>query len=215
MVVLSYILWTLSFAFKLSLIRGLEMLFFHPSGITWHEVLLTFYWGFRMDMMTVGFWFAPVIVYLIFSQLFTGRAIAQPLIVRFYLIFSWFFVCFLYLKDLIAYPLTKNRVWWPDLVRHPFLNLNQILHLEWWWSVIVVLATMGLFWAGIKRFPRFIKKFQRIPIWGLIVLFFWTALISRGTLTQQHLRRDDCQFSQNPKVEFLCLNPLFTFSKRR
>ncbi len=213
MVILYYILWTLSLGLKLSVLRWFEMLFYSPSDMTASEILQTVVNGYRFDLMIVGFWLAPVIIYLVFSQLVTGQGLRHPKFVKMYLIISWIFICLLYLKDLVSFPIIKNRLFWTDHLAHPLLNFDHAGQLEWWNWVAIVILVFGLFRMGLFRFQGLIKKMQNVGYFGAAALFLWTVLICRGNLGEHHLRREDCQFSNKPRVEAMCLNPGFTFSK--
>lgn len=213
MTILYYILWTLSLALKLSVLRWAEMLFYSPSNMTVSEILWTVVNGFRFDLMIVGFWLAPVVVFLVFSQLFTGRGLSHPKLAKTYLIISWIFICFLYLKDLISFPIVKNRLYWSDHLAHPFINFDHASQLEWWAWVAIVILIFGLFRIGIFRFQKFVTNLQYVSYFGVAFIFLWTVFISRGSLGQHHLRFKDCQFSENKRVQALCVNPIFTFSK--
>lgn len=219
MVVFNYILWTLSLAFKLSLLRGVEMIFFRPSGMSWEEIGLTLFTGFRFDLMIVGFWLAPIVVYLVLSEVLTQAKILKPAFAKIYLMLSWVFICLLYFKDLVSYPSLKGRLWLDDHLAHPILNWNHASSLEWWAWIGIGLLMFGIFQAGALRFSGFVQRFQKVGYFSLAFIFLWTVFISRGTLSQHHLRRKDCQFTKNlqqfRQIESLCLNPVFTFSKHK
>ncbi len=215
MAIFYYILWTLSLAFKLSVLRWAEMIFFGPRGNSWNEALQIISTGFRFDLMIVGFWLSPIVIYFIISELFSSRPFLKPAIAKIYLYFSWLFICLLYLKDLISYPVAEDRLWLPDHLNHPIINFEHASRLEWWAWLGIVLLSCGLFQAGALRFSGFVQRFQKLGLFTVGFIFLWTALIARGTLTEHHLRRKDCQFSSDPKVEAICLNPIFTFSKNK
>ena len=215
MVIFYYILWTLSLALKLSVLRWAEMIFFGPRGNTWSETLNIIVTGFRFDLMIVGFWLAPIVVYLIISEFLSNQGLLKPLFAKIYLWVSWLFICALYFKDLVSYPFQKDRLWWSDHLQYPLLNWNHAGDLQWWAWVGIILLTIGLFQAGALRFSSFVQRFQKVGFFSLGFIFLWTALISRGTVTEHHLRRKDCQFSRDSRVESICLNPVFTFSKNK
>lgn len=215
MAVFYYILWTLSLALKLSILRWAEMIFYGPRGISWSDIQNTVITGFRFDLMIVGFWLAPIVVYLIISQVLTHRGFYRPFLAKIYLWVTWVFICALYFKDLVSYPFQKDRLWLGDHLQHPLLNWQHASQLEWWSWVGIILLTFGLFQAGALRFSGFVQKYQKVSYFSLGFIFLWTAFICRGTLSQHHLRMKDCQFSKDSRVESLCLNPVFTFSKKK
>ncbi len=213
MAIFYYILWTLSFAFCFSVLRWAEMIFFGPWGNNWNETLQIIIMGFRFDLMIVGFWLSPIVVYFIISELFSNIKFLKPALAKIYLTFSWALICLLYLKDLISYPVRKDRLWLQDHLNHPLINLDYANRLEWWAWLGIILLSFGLYQAGALRFSRFVQRFQKLGWLSVGFIFLWTALIARGTLTEHHLRRKDCQFSLITKAEAICLNPVFTFSK--
>jgi hypothetical protein len=216
MVVFYYILWTLSLALKLSILRWAEMIFYGPKNWSWSEILQTVITGFRFDLMIVGFWLAPIVIYLILSEILPrSAALLKPGLAKIYLHISWAFICFLYLKDLISFPVIQGRLWWPDHLAHPFFNSQHASQIDWWVWVGIIFLIFGVYQAGALRFSNFVHRFQKVGFFSLAFIFLWSAFICRGTLSQHHLRRKDCQFSLNSKIESLCLNPIFTFSKHK
>jgi hypothetical protein len=215
MVVFYYVLWTLSLAFKLSVLRIAQMIFYGPRGISWDHIWQIIFTGFRFDLMIVGFWLAPIVIYLIFSEILPRARLLNPVLAQVYLWLSWLFIVLLYLKDLITYPVTQDHLWLDDYLQHPFLNWDLASQLQWWSWVGIILLCLGIFQAGALRFSKFVERFQKVGYFALAFIFLWTAFISRGTLRQHHLRRKDCQFSKDIKIESLCLNPVFTFSKHK
>lgn len=215
MIPASYILWTLSLALKLSIVRWALMLFYWPSEATWRDALKTVLMGFRFDLMIIGFWLAPVVLYLIVAKVVLKGRFLHTGLMKLYLLFSWFFICFLYFKSLVSFPELRDHLYWPDHLRNPFLDFQHATQLAWWAWVTIILLCLGLFQSGAQKFQEFIQKFQRLTLFSLAFIFLWTAFMARGTLTQHHLRKRDCEFSGRDRVTNLCLNPIWTFSKNR
>ncbi len=214
MVIFYYVVWTLSLAAHLSVLRFAEMIFYGPEVSTWLEVLKIILIGFRFDLMIVGFWLSPIVVYFTSTSiLFSKTSFNLAVLPLVYLRISWLFICFLYFKDLVSYPYQKNRLWLEDHLQNLFLNMEHAYQTPWWSWVVIILVSIGLYQVGAFRFSKFVQRFQKVGLISLAFIFLWTAFICRGTLTQHHLRRKDCQFSKDPQIEALCLNPLFTFSK--
>jgi hypothetical protein len=215
MVILHYFVWTLGIALNLSIIRVSQALFYGPRGLSWSDIFYVHYMGFRFDLMIVGFWLSPVVIYLILTHLFSNRGQIRPQWTQWYLNLSWLFICLIYFKDYISYPFTQDRYWKIDHFNHPLLNFQHGQQLAWWSWVFILLICLGIYKGAHFRFPIFVNRLQKASLLSVAFIFIWTAFICRGTLTQHHLRRKDCQFSKSKYVEALCLNPIFTFAKNR
>lgn len=213
MVVLYYILWTLGLAFKLSVIRWAQIIFYGPRGDSWSETGQIILTGFRFDLMVVGFWLSPFVIYLILSEIFSARFFMKPVAAKIYLLTSWLFICFLYFKDLVSFPFQQGRMDWQDHLQHPVLNWSHAGQLQWWSWIVIIFLIVGLFQAVAKGISKRLYDYQKVGFFSLAFIFLWSVLICRGTLSAHHLRRHDCQFSANKRVEAICLNPVFTFSK--
>jgi hypothetical protein len=202
-----------------SLLRLCEVVLYHPAAMSRKDIFLTLLTGFRFDMMVVGFWLSPIVAYLILSQIFFKKPIAHPKFVKIYFALSWILLCALYLKDLISFPTTHDRLWKTDHLAHPVINVSYLPNIEWWNWIMILILMLIVLKVGFSQFAHFTKLFQKIGAVSLVMIFLWTVLISRGTVTQHHLRRKDCQFAEDPRnasrIESLCLNPPFTYSKNK
>lgn len=215
MISLRYISWTVVLALKLSAIRWIQMVMDWPSQPDSSILYKTLWMGYRFDLLLLGFWLAPLAVFLVVKKVFVSRGVQGMKLAKAYLVCSWIFITALYFRDLVYFPVYKEHMWLEDHLANPFLSSEVWQSHEWWAWIWIGIVTWGLAMTGLIRFDRWLMKLKDISWVGIIVIFLWTAFIARGSLGSDHLRRNDCDYAPNRTIKSFCMNPLYTFSKTK
>lgn len=212
---LSFFFWTLTIAFQMSVLRFFEMMFYWPDQESWGHFFKTLLYGFRFDLLIVGYWMVPVVVVLVVKKIITGTGVQNPKWFKAYLLLSWIFICYLYFLDLAHFPVIKDRLWLEDFQKSWLLDSSLFAKNEWWVWIAILILILGLLGLVWRKLSGFLLKCRDLSAPSLAAVFLWTVCITRGSLGSDHLRRNDCNYSSHRTVKALCMNPVFTFSKNR
>jgi len=214
MMFISYAIWTCMMAFCLSLVRIVQAYFYFPESER-ERLTQTLITGFRFDLLIVGYWLAPIVVALVLKRVFLREGFRSAAPVRFYLLASWFLMVLIYTRDLPFFHVHREHMWIEDQLARPFLSAVEWTAPAWWaWVGFVILAAF-LYQSAAERLDRQLQQWTNPSLTTVMLIFVWTAAISRGSLGQDHLRRNDCDYSPNRTVRSLCMNPIFTLTKSR
>lgn len=207
------VFWTILFALKMSVIRLYQFSVYFTENLSSTETHQLFWNGFRFDLMIVGFWLSPVIVLLLLAKAIRVNSPVLSKFNKFYLVGSWLFVCYVYLRDLISFPFVSDRLYGSDILNGfllEFAHLSQLTKPEWLATFVLIVL---LFKFGMPQFLSMIEEMQNSSLTKLLIMFFWIALICRSSLGPHHLRPKDCEITQIAKVRALCINPIFAMSR--
>lgn len=201
-------------ALILSAIRWVQMIFFWPDGqkeLVWKTIWM----GFRFDLLIVGYWLAPLVICLLLKKLITGRGLDSPRLAQFYLGGSWLLITLLYFRDLIFFYSRREHMWLEDHLSALFLSSELLSAPSWWAWIGIGLLTWGLFQSGAIRFERWLLRLKEYSRLSVLIILLWTAFLCRGSLGDDHIRRNDCDYALNKTVKSFCMNPVFMFTKNR
>lgn len=211
-----FVLWTIGLAIQLNGIRLFQMAFFWPKHEEWTPVFKTLFLGFRFDLLVIGFWLVPVVLFILVRKVFTKVTLPNPWGVKLYLKLSWFFISFIYFLDLVYFTQYKEHMWWEEFSSLVFLKDTFWDGPEWWAWITLFFITWGLIRSVFWSIEKWMKRFKNFSYLSLAIIFIWTVFIARGTVTSDHLRRNDCDWAKyNTTVHAFCMNPLYVFSKNR
>ncbi len=198
--------------FSLSLLlfvfRIFEALFLFPNSASELDVFFT---GYRFDLLILSFLLIPIVfVQLLFN--FRHKLISQ--ITRSYLLIVWIFVSVLYFLNGFLFSSLKDRIWLQDWVQiFPHVDAafdNQSV----FFTIGIVVCSVALFYYGRRDLMDLNQSILNSRKRGVsLVMLLILGLFARGSLGQDHLRRNDCDFKSSSWVRAFCLNPVYTFSK--
>lgn len=211
-----FILWTIGLALQLNGVRVLQMWAYWPHQDSWRFLFQTLFTGFRFDLLIIGFWLVPVVLWLMIKKFFTKKGLKNPGFVRYYLKVVWFFIVVVYFLDMIHFHQAHDHLWWEDVMSRAYLGPEFWSGLEWWTWITIGLITWGLIRVNFMKIESWLKRFQNFSFFSLAIIFLWTAFIARGSLGNDHLRRNNCDFTKpNMTARAFCMNPVYTFTKNR
>lgn len=189
------------------------------------EVFMSFFTGFRFDLLIYGFLLIPMLLLWIFFALTVTWGELSTLITRWYFRSTWAFIGFLQVFDFMQFHVNGVRIreqqfqslfggWifeiWPSVSMVPFFVFL---------IVVLIVFFLGL-WV-IEQVQIGDWKDEYSPLkggWGEISWrLFWplliVALMARGTLEAHHLRYEHSLISNDTRLNEMALNPMWTMDK--
>ena len=160
--------------------------------------------GFRFDLLILSFLLLPILLLFMFQQ----RISFFKYIDR-YAIVVWLMVAGVYFYNFLYLNLYQDRIWSED-----WQQTSELFKLSSLSALFgSALAAILIFLSGVSLFQSFRKTFFKTNKGSLIVMLLILAVLARGSLGEDHLRRNHCDGKKNSVVRALCLNPLYVATK--
>lgn len=180
----------------LMLPRILEMIFFFPSEN--FDLLLWILWmGFRFDMLVIGF--------LLFVILLLPMRKKEAFMV------SWFLIGGYYVFNSWGFAERREHLWLQDFWSY----LQTFEGSHYLYRILALFVGVLMIKLGLLVFRNIENNFKDLNWKQKGFLFLILALMARGSLLEDHLRRNHCDGQPNKTLRSFCMNPLYTFAKLR
>jgi hypothetical protein len=203
----------------LKLIQNILLLAIMMSGARWigifihyqyfpstYDILMNIWMGLRFDLLVISFLLFPLWLFFIFNL---RRKSAYIQYLDFGLLLVWIFISGVYFFNFLHLNTHQDLVWSQDWLSATHLLL-KVSALE---IVGSLLLAFLVFVVGYFLSQKIRRNILAAHWRSRIVLFLILAFFARGSLGQDHLRRNDCDGRANSVVRALCLNPVYVFSK--
>lgn len=160
-------------------------------------ILDTLWMGLRFDLLILGF----ILLFLILLKKWRWIWVREV----------WGGICLVYLMGSWFLPHGLEHPWSQD-----FAHLAPILSFDGWIFKSLSLGfAAALFWLGLKLWNQLVMQLQTLKRSHLIGLLALAVFMARGSLAEDHLRRNHCDGRPNKTIRSFCMNPVYTITKPR
>lgn len=164
-----------------------------------------FFMGMRFDIVVFCFWFMPIFLFKIDLQLLRSF---RSWVLLFYIRLSLYWMTTIISLDLIFVHKAFRRMAWQDF-------LKTFDWLGWpgfhVFSKILLLILFGIFLY--QRLKILILQDDYRSFKFVLPTLLLLIVGARGTLGAHHMRREDCEIFESLKVNEMCLNPVWNYTK--
>lgn len=160
--------------------------------------------GLRFDLLMISFLLLPILLLFMFQQ----RISFFKYIDR-YATVVWLMVAVIYFYNFLYLNLYQDRIWSDD-----WQHTSELLKLSSFSALFYSMcAAILIFLSGVSLFKSFRKVFFKTNKGSLLLMLLILAVLARGSLGEDHLRRNHCDGKKNSVVRAFCLNPLYVATK--
>ena len=187
------------------------------------DLVWAFWVGIRFDLRLASLIIFPITLLFIIPII---NPMHNPLLKRIskaYLLITMFIVNLFYVFDLGNYSYLDQRIDVSSfkLLENPLIALEMIWETyPVFWIICGLILTVWIFWKGIKFAFQFLNDSQQvIRFWHKTLSFIFASTVLLfsiwGTFRQYRLLWSDAQFSDDPFIVAVALNPILYFNETR
>ncbi|MFN8847050.1 MAG: hypothetical protein ACK5V3_07610 [Bdellovibrionales bacterium] len=171
------------------------MVFFYPREISgW--LFNTLWMGFRFDALIASF------ILILSLALPWGRFVFAGL---------WCFLSALYFINSLGWAHRGEHLWRQDLQNPGALWSSDFMGHK----LISFLLAGIVINCGLKIFNFCVEEFKKTKVGIKSIIYLILFVFARGSLGEDHLRRNHCDGRPTKSIKSFCMNPAYTFMKLR
>jgi glucan phosphoethanolaminetransferase (alkaline phosphatase superfamily) len=172
------------------------MVFFYPQGFgDW--LFNTLGMGLRFDALILSF-----ILILSLMVPFLSRSLFALL---------WIFLGGLHFVNSLGWGERGEHLWWENFKNTQDLWSSGFL----WHKTMSLLVAVVVIYGGVKTFKKLSEDFRKTKWPVRVFIFLILFVFARGSLGEDHLRRNHCDGRPHKSIRSFCMNPAYTFLKSR